>query len=120
MSEDNGRSHINKKHWWAIVVDDAAQLADALNEADNQGFDIHSIHATATGFVIVVNSYITHVNEYLLKGPSNAKKEKETTAVPPTGIPVHNPTQETPPLGIVTNRKCGNNRAKKQRTTIAP
>jgi hypothetical protein len=114
MSEGNGRSHINRNHWWAVVVDDAAQLADALNEADLQGFDVNSVHSTPTGFVIVVKSYITRENEALLaKGPSNAKKEKEATAFSASGGTVHNNTPALAAVGVLANRRGGNGRAKK-------
>jgi hypothetical protein len=100
--------------WWPVVVDDAAQLSDVLNEAGKQGFDIHAILPnTPAGFVVVLKALLTAVNvQFLGKGFSHAAKEKAACQVSPQGVPVHVAAATGNAVGEVPDGRRGDRRAK--------
>ena len=102
---------LNRTHWWSIVLDDAAQLTDALNQAHQQGFEIETIFPHSSGIILVVKALITTSNVSLLrKGFNRAEKEK----TPPTLSAARQPVLSAPPLaaavGKAADRRRGDGR----------
>ena len=100
--------------WWPVVVDDAAQLSDVLNEAGRQGFDIHVILPnTPVGFVVVLKALLTSVNvQFLGKGFTHAAKKEAAGNVSAKGMPVHAAAAAGNAVGEVTDGRRGDRRAK--------
>jgi hypothetical protein len=76
---------LNQYRWFSVVVSDATQLAILLNEAETNGFEVYTILATPTGFMVALRVLLNTSNAYLLtqKDPFHAAKE----VTPKTAVP---------------------------------
>lgn len=111
-------SPLNRVHWWSIVVEDAAQLTDVLNEADRQGLELHVIVVNPPEIIVVLKALITTENLGLLtKGFTHAKKEKACTTLPTTGKPIHATSPLANAVGKVAERQRGNRGAQDKPAT---
>jgi hypothetical protein len=102
---------LNRMHFWPVVVADAAQLHDLLNEAEHQGYEHDPPFATGEGIVVVLKALITSSNVNLLtKEFAYAKKEKAPAPIPAPRLAVHAEAPLAAAVGKITQSKRGNHR----------